>query len=302
MTNNQSPPHKEIKECGDYPTCKGAAVNRLRDAIILFSGKRYTGALYMAGYIIEIGTKAEFHRLANERVSPSVCDKIVLIIKEHSDYKESNSDKEKSSDHGKEKEWIGIKNTVGNYYNNYAVQRYTPYKGKKSNTSNTLMGFLERLKADPTLENFLNQPVYQVIFGKRYTADKVREDTNMKLADESTKKPKLHNLEDFVGYLKKWKGVFGESIDSTYDDFKFYWSTNLRYSDEKIQEEDARKAIMNSIDFLCANKLLTEKQTRKFKEILAECKKTQEPTSNDGKLVSIEEPEPKKSNEVNKNV
>jgi len=57
------------QECQNYEECKKVALDRLRDAIVLFKAERYTGTLYMAGYVIEIGIKAEFFRLANKRIS-----------------------------------------------------------------------------------------------------------------------------------------------------------------------------------------------------------------------------------------
>ncbi len=59
------------QECNNYEECKKVALDRLRDAIALFKGERYTGTLYMAGYVIEIGIKAELYRLANKEIS---CD------------------------------------------------------------------------------------------------------------------------------------------------------------------------------------------------------------------------------------
>jgi hypothetical protein len=64
MSNQSS-----YKECENYEECKNVALDKLRDAIALFKGERYTGVLYMVGYVIEIGIKAEFLRLANEPVS-----------------------------------------------------------------------------------------------------------------------------------------------------------------------------------------------------------------------------------------
>jgi len=57
------------QECKNYEECKKVALDRLQDAIILFKGERYTATLYMVGYVIEIGIKAEFFRLANKEIS-----------------------------------------------------------------------------------------------------------------------------------------------------------------------------------------------------------------------------------------
>lgn len=57
------------QECNNHEECKKVALERLRDAIVLFKAERYTATLYMVGYVIEIGIKAEFFRLANKEIS-----------------------------------------------------------------------------------------------------------------------------------------------------------------------------------------------------------------------------------------
>jgi len=64
MSNQSS-----YQECNNYEECKKVALDRLRDAIVLFKGERYTATLYMVGDVIEIGIKAEFFRLANKEIS-----------------------------------------------------------------------------------------------------------------------------------------------------------------------------------------------------------------------------------------
>jgi hypothetical protein len=49
--------------------CRQTAQNRLKDALVLYQQERYEATLYMCGYVIEIGIKAEFHRLANTIIS-----------------------------------------------------------------------------------------------------------------------------------------------------------------------------------------------------------------------------------------
>jgi len=67
------------QECKDYEQCKKVALDRLMDAIVLFNRERYTATLYMVGYVIEIGIKAEFFRLANKEISFDQ-DKLKKII------------------------------------------------------------------------------------------------------------------------------------------------------------------------------------------------------------------------------
>ncbi|MDM8558998.1 hypothetical protein [Candidatus Parabeggiatoa sp. HSG14] len=57
------------EECKNYEECKKVALDRLKDAIVLFKGERYTATLYMVGYVIEIAIKAEFFRIANKEIS-----------------------------------------------------------------------------------------------------------------------------------------------------------------------------------------------------------------------------------------
>ncbi len=59
--------------------CKQTALDRLKDAFALYNAERYPAALYMCGYVIEIGIKAEFYRLANITLS-SVDNKAGFII------------------------------------------------------------------------------------------------------------------------------------------------------------------------------------------------------------------------------
>ena len=51
------------------PDYKKVAVERFVDATVLYQNGRYAASLYLSGYVIEIGAKAEFQRLGNIKLS-----------------------------------------------------------------------------------------------------------------------------------------------------------------------------------------------------------------------------------------
>lgn len=212
-SSNKGSPSSPFKGCKDYDECNKVAVDRLKDAVALLKDGQYIGALYMAGYVIEIATKAEFHRLAEKPVSLLICqDKIAKhIVGIGKEAKKAETAAEKKQ---KTEEELELKNYC---HNIWVLNR----------DNGTLKTILSKFP-----KKFNEKPTCAVIIENQYP--------------KHSKNPTSHNLDGFVLELKGWKDVFGESeVNPDYCKFMehFHWSANLRYSIDTTKTNDKTLAV-----------------------------------------------------------
>jgi HEPN domain-containing protein len=228
MTNNQSP----YTECQDHQECGKVARDKWWDAVALFEADRYSSTLYMAGYAIEIGIKAEFHRLADEPVTFNGNE---LLKKMQDVHKGENPELE-----------LAVKQWLETY----------PHPPR---TLKELLLFLQKTESFFTRGNTREElrptykcPAFSVIIENR--------------------SPKgggtLHNTEGFLGELKTWKEKLGQPTFHSELYILPYWNTEMRYSNHDTSEQDALKAVKTALSFLKEVLIIGPEDVREMEEKL----------------------------------
>ncbi len=201
------------KECENYHECKNAALEKLEDAVALFDRERYTGAVYMAGYVIEIGTKAAFYKLANEAVSFE--EGKFREIMEHL--------------------WGGTspKKEVADFFKTFSFPPRTP---------KDLLLFLKNIVlVSKSLKDFPQQADgFSVIIHNRYPKQKEGYHDLKGFLDELQKWKDLLHGEQADGR-------------QSFDSGKYHlpgWGTKIRYSNDKTSARDALEAVKKAMNFI----------------------------------------------------
>jgi len=240
-SSNKSSSNKlsPFKECTNYDECTKVAVDRLKDAVALLKGKRYIGALYMAGYVIEIGIKAEFYRLAKKKVSFSkdTLEKVVVKITKEDIRKTKKTNIEK---------WLSSQSYV-----------------KTQKLKDWISDLKETVFSDDPPKKAFNEAFSVIIFSRYEQDDKPVHDL----------KGFFSQLQDWKQLIGEQK--FDED---SFDDSIWTWRTTLRYSInseinlknsslEVLEALKVGKAVKDSLSFL--KKILVVLQCRDtwFKEL-----------------------------------
>jgi hypothetical protein len=200
------------KECENYQECKNTALERLGDAVALFDRERYTGAVYMAGYVIEIGTKAAFYKLANEEVSFE--EGKFREIMEH--LWETTPKKE-----------------VTNFFKTFSFPPRTP---------KDLLLFLKNIVlVSNSLKEFPQQvPGFSVIIHNRYPKQKEGYHDLKGFLDE---------LQAWKNLLHDGQTDGRQPFDSGKYHLPD-WDTKIRYSNDKTSARDALEAVKKAMNFI----------------------------------------------------
>jgi len=226
MTNNQSP----YTECQDYQECEKVARNKWWDAVALFEADRYSSTLYMAGYAIEIGTKAEFLRLADEPVPFNGNE----LLKKMQDV------------HKGEKPKLDV-----------LVEQWLETYPHPPRTLKELLLFLQKTESFFTKEN-----------SKGELRDISKCDAFSVIIENRSPKQKggsFHNTKDFLYQLLKWKERLGQPVFNPALYILPDWDTDMRYSNHNTSEQDALKAVETSLSFL--KDVLTEIKPEEVREM-----------------------------------
>lgn len=209
-----------IREAKNQDQCKQVALDKFKDAFILYEKERYLGAFYMSGYVIENGIKSELCRLEN---------------------------KEQSLD-----DWTNFFNTyiVANYYSGTNV---TPpaFDGFQPNIKSFLDFIFYILKLQP--------PTTSAKQFKNYMIE-TRKDIHSILEKRAPQTPenKYHDVKCFLEQLIIWQKYFVGENEINVDDYdisKFSWNSSLRYAfvtsidDENIKCK-AKQALQMALNFL----------------------------------------------------
>ena len=213
--------------------CKQTAQNRLRDALFLFQKERYEATLYMCGYVIELGIKAEFHRIGNISINNEEINSRSKAIIKHLG---TNAFKEKEGGYPKWLDSFKFPETLFEYIS--FINDIGQLAGQKN------------LKS---LHNRIDESnEFHVILTNRQLPAK----------DESTST--FHNISAFLQSLNEWKIAIEENnfeVDKYKIDKLLGWGTYLRYGESNpnnmeensIQpdiEENSKKALEMAIAFL----------------------------------------------------
>ncbi|OQX18502.1 MAG: hypothetical protein BWK80_38075 [Desulfobacteraceae bacterium IS3] len=208
-----------IDECSSARSCKEAAFDRFKDAFALYEKQRYLAVVYMAGYVIELGIKSEFHKLKNFQLTEI-------------NYK--------------------AKDIVQDLFKGYFTDNKLPDWIKNFAFPLTLFDFLSFISniADltpeksekPLLKNYIKKSnAFSVVLSNRQLPDK----------DVSSK---FHDISGFLSELNDWRKRVGEPTFSIedYEIENLGWGINLRYagSVNTMNDEDAKKALLMVIKFL----------------------------------------------------
>jgi len=208
--------------------CKQTAQDRLRDAFALYNAERYSSALYMCGYVIELGVKAEFHKLANTELHV-------------------------------------VKREAGAIINQLFTEEYKDRKPSWMNQFKfpTTIRELTKLICDaaslrddtskPTLPTPRNLKNFGLILDNKLKPAKSSEQ------EDDAQKSTFHDIPAFLKFLNEWKQSIGESgFDA--DEYgkivtEFGWGTYLRYGEaspnnKEVEQSDSRDALEMAIKFL----------------------------------------------------
>jgi hypothetical protein len=234
-------------ECSSAQSCKEAALDRFKDAFVLYEGKRYLAVLYMSGYVIELGIKSEFHRLKDLDISKMNVGNIVKHLFSFSDSKQEQSEWiEKFALLSTLFELVNFIKNIANEDKNLDKKEGKKLLANKIESSNT----------------------FEVILSNRLLPRK-KEKNSTKKEENSTKKEEnststFHDISGFLQTLWEWKKQVGDETFSV-DDYKIddekglRWSVKLRYmtndsalseNNDEQPEETAKKALLMSIKFL----------------------------------------------------
>ncbi len=206
--------------------CRQSAQDRLKDAFALYNAERYSTTLYMCGYVIELGIKAEFHKLANTKLD-EVKDEAGTIINQL--FTEEYKDRKPL--------WMNqfrFPTTIKEL-----AKLICNVASLRDDTSKPIL---------PTPRNLKN---FGLILDNKLKPEKSEDD-----AQKST----FHDIPAFLKFLNEWKQSVGESgFDA--DEYErivteFGWGTYLRYGETPVinviesEEIIAEKALTIAVSFL----------------------------------------------------
>lgn len=199
-----SEPLTTCADCQTNKDCSQAALDRLEDAIALYNSKRYHTAIYLAGYVIELGIKADLHRLKDLELDNEKFQSIITHL-----FAERQPDKS-----AKLKEW------------------------KYPQTLNELLIFIYNIAeynkgSGLALHNYIKEsPVFSAILNNRSVptpnTDKGAKETSVQNKGET-----FHNIEAFLTTLCDWRHKMGETKFGVSDfrvDTLYGWGTGMRYA------------------------------------------------------------------------